>query len=28
MLEDNIEIKRMSGTKPQDQLTEWVNNGK
>ena len=28
MIEDNIEIKRVSGTKPQDQLTEWVNNGK
>jgi thioredoxin 1 len=27
MLQDNIEIKRMSGTKPQEQLTEWVNNG-
>ena len=27
MLEDNIEIKRMSGTKPQEQLNEWVNNG-
>jgi thioredoxin 1 len=27
MLEDNIEIKRVSGTKPQDQLNEWVNNG-
>jgi thioredoxin 1 len=27
MLEDNIEIKRMSGTKQQEQLNEWVNNG-
>jgi thioredoxin 1 len=25
MVEDNIEIKRMSGTKPQEQLNEWVN---
>jgi thioredoxin 1 len=25
MLENNIEIKRMSGTKPQEQLNEWVN---
>jgi thioredoxin 1 len=27
MLEDNIEIKRISGTKQQEQLSEWVNNG-
>ena len=27
MLEDNIEIKRMTGTKQQEQLNEWVNNG-
>lgn len=27
MIEDNIEMKRITGTLPQPQLTEWVNHG-
>ena len=27
MIEDNIEVKRVIGTKPQQELKEWVTHG-
>jgi len=27
MVEDNIEVKRMSGNKTVEELTEWAGNG-
>ena len=27
MIEDNIEMKRITGALPLQQLTEWVNDG-